>query len=63
MGVADERLQENPSRVLRRGVGHRRGYFIITLFITDSNTLLGYLNDLNALTIFTKDTSASWACG
>ena len=30
------------------------GYFIITLFITDGNTLLGYLNDLNALTIFTK---------
>ena len=30
------------------------GYFILTLFITDSNTLLGYLNDLNVFTFFTK---------
>ena len=30
------------------------GYFILTLFLTDSSALLAYLNDLNVFTFFTK---------
>ena len=29
-------------------------YFLLTLFLTDSSTLLTYLNDLNVFTFFTK---------
>ena len=29
-------------------------YFLLTLFLTDSSTLLAYLNDLNVFTFFTK---------